>query len=148
VAGSSKFSDAKIAELIRRYAGFRSKVASALGCTRQNLAYRIGGSQELQQAERETVDYLLDVAKGHIIQAIARGDLLTARWYSERFGKHRGYGKENEYVSVGLRNDKFYETLLRGVGGSVERYRAAMGIRSFPDFADEPFSRTKRRKRS
>ena len=147
MASRPKFSDAKIAELIRRYAGIRSIVARALGCTRQNLAYRIDKSEELQQEERETVDVVLDFAQGHIIQALKRGDRLTARWYMERFGKDRGYGKANEYVSVSLRNDKWIELFLTEVGGSVKKYRAAMGIKPLPLLPRRHSSTTKRRKR-
>lgn len=99
-----------------------SRSAKELGITRQTLAIRIAGSDELQRHVREVKEATLDLGESVIMQAIKKKDLPTTRWYLERQGKTRGYASKSE-IDTRV-SDEQLEAIIAAFGGDADKLRA------------------------
>jgi len=100
-----KYSDKELAKMIKDKMGLLTKVAEHYGCTLRNIQDRIERSTMLQNAYVETVERDSDSAEFVVKKQIREQDADMAKWYLERKGRSRGYGKTD---SLEIKNiDKY-----------------------------------------
>ena len=80
---------------IHNSGGIMSEAAAALGVGRQQVSDMVARHEVLQKAMAEAKEQMLDEAEYNIHDAIKDGDLDISKFYLDRQGKKRGYGRMN-----------------------------------------------------
>lgn len=92
-----KFTDAQIAEALRKNAGNATAAAHALGgITRQAIDYRVKKSAELQAVADDASETVTDVAEGQLIKAIKKGQAWAVKFWLTTRGRDRGFVTRTE----------------------------------------------------
>jgi hypothetical protein len=86
----------RVIAMLRQCGGIKTVAAEKLNISRTTLYAFLSEHPEIQQADSEIADELLDVAEGQVVIALRSGDLQTVRWYLELKGKDRGYVRRVE----------------------------------------------------
>lgn len=87
---------ARVIAMLRQCGGIKTVAAEKLNVGRTTLYAFLSEHPEIQEADSEIADELLDVAEGQVVIALRSGDLQTVRWYLELKGKERGYVRRVE----------------------------------------------------
>jgi hypothetical protein len=94
MAGRKGISEASLIAALRKHGGIFVLAARELGVSRQNIKIRVDRSEGLQVVVNDVQEATLAAGEAVILDAIAnKQDVATARWYLDRKGKARGYGK-------------------------------------------------------
>lgn len=86
----------RVIAMLRQCGGIKTVAAEKLNVGRTTLYAFLNEHPEIQEADSEIADELLDVAEGQVVIALRSGDLQTVRWYLELKGKDRGYVRRVE----------------------------------------------------
>ncbi|RUV19940.1 hypothetical protein EOB77_00725 [Mesorhizobium sp. M7A.F.Ca.MR.228.00.0.0] len=86
----------RVIAMLRQCGGIKTVAAERLNVGRTTLYAFLNEHPEIQEADSEIADELLDVAEGQVVIALRSGDLQTVRWYLELKGKDRGYVRRIE----------------------------------------------------
>ena len=84
--------DAVIAAL-RKANGNISLTARQLGVGRNAVQHYLRNYPTARDAADEAAAYITDIAEGHLVQAVVRGDLDQVRYWLENKARDRGYGR-------------------------------------------------------
>lgn len=118
----ARVSDAQLSNALVLKGGIMSEAGKACGISRQAVYDRVQNTPALRETIRLVGEQLLDIAESQLTKSLKRGDKEMVRYYLDRKGKKRGYGNS---VNVGI-DDAQAEAIVRGLGGSVEAFRAAL----------------------
>ncbi|MBI1213641.1 MAG: hypothetical protein GC190_19455 [Alphaproteobacteria bacterium] len=118
-----KFTIAQGVAAIKRHGGILSLAALDLQVSRQALHQRIRESAELQAAVEEATEETLDIAEGHVVKGVRRGDRTMVTYYLDRKGGKRGY-KQKVETEAAL-SDRDLTAIVAAFGGDIEKLRAA-----------------------
>jgi hypothetical protein len=121
---ADRHSLAQIEAALRKADGRPAAAARLLGMTRQAMHDRIARTPHLAQLVSDIEQTLLDEAEGVIRRAVRAGDRATIRWYLDRRGQKRGYGKGGRGMAA--MPDADVERLVTQLGGSVEICRRTL----------------------
>lgn len=86
----------RVIAMLRNCGGIKTVTAEKLNVSRTTLYAFLSEHPEIQAADSEIADELLDVAEGQVVIALRSGDMQTVRWYLELKGKERGYVRRVE----------------------------------------------------
>ncbi len=86
----------RVIAMLRNTGGIKTVAAEKLNVGRTTLYAFLEKHPEIQEADSEIADELLDVAEGQVVIALRSGDMQTVRWYLELKGKERGYVRRVE----------------------------------------------------
>lgn len=111
---------------LRRNAGVYALAAAELGVSRQCVRQRVQSCPDLRAFVDDLGEHVLDLAEAAIINAIRRGDGPTCRWFLDRKGRSRGYGR-GDHVDEAVIH-RAVEALVQAVGGDVVKLRQAVAL--------------------
>lgn len=86
----------RVIAMLRQCGGIKTVAAERLNVGRTTLYAFLNEHPEIQEADSEIADELLDVAEGQVVIALRSGDMQTVRWYLELKGKDRGFVRRIE----------------------------------------------------
>lgn len=103
-----KASKTQVIDAIKNYDGIVSEVARSLKMTPEAIRLRIKKYPELQAAQMEAREALVDKAESQLRKAVDGGAAWATKFVLETWGKNRGFSKliqvdsnpENEIVTV------------------------------------------------
>jgi hypothetical protein len=119
---------AQIEAALRKADGRPAAAARILGISRQAMHERVARTPRLQECITEIEQTLLDLAEGVIIKAVRAGHFPTIKWFLDRRGRKRGYGRAGDEESSMPQAD--IERLITQLGGDVEIYRRTLRLQS------------------
>lgn len=73
--GPKNISEAQIIAAMKKHAAIPALMANELGCDRTNITRRIQRSVALQEAEREVIEGIKDVAQGVVVATLLMRDI-------------------------------------------------------------------------
>ena len=118
---------AQIEAALRKAEGRKSEAARLLGISRQAMHDRIARTPHLARVITEIEETLLDEAEGVILGLLRAGDLQITKWFLDRRGRSRGYGRPRRAETCSM-SQEVAEQLVLAVGGDVEIYRSMMRL--------------------
>ena len=83
----------QILDALHETDGIVGLAAARLGVSRQALEKRFKTSPELLQTKEDIDEGLVEFAWARVIRRVMAGDGVTVRWYLQRHGAERGYGR-------------------------------------------------------
>lgn len=92
MANKDRYTPEKIANALRKNAGFITFTASALGCTRKTIYNYIEKYPELKEVIEDIRESMDDIAEAALIKNIKEGSTQEIIYYHKRRLPHRGYG--------------------------------------------------------
>ena len=119
---------AQIEAALRKADGRPAAAARILGISRQAMHERISRTPHLSGVIADIEQVLLDTAEGALLKAVQAGHLPTIRWYLDRRGRSRGYGKAGGAATSMPEPDADMERLITHLGGDVEIYRRTLRL--------------------
>lgn len=72
-----------------------SLAAHRLGVTRKAIAYYVENYATAREAMTTAAAAVSDIAEGHLVAAVKRGDLKQVQYWLENKARDRGYGQKN-----------------------------------------------------
>jgi hypothetical protein len=96
-----KYSDAQIAEALKKAGGVITDAAEIMGTERAWLSKRVSASEMLQEIRKECEEKMLDLAEGNMYSLIRRKDRTMIIFYLKTKGKARGYIERSEFTGAG-----------------------------------------------
>lgn len=78
---------------LRETHGNMSLAGKRLGVTRQAVAKWCADHPTVKQAHDEAASYVTDIAEGHLVNGVIKGDWDRVRYWLENKGRERGYGR-------------------------------------------------------
>jgi len=118
---------AQIEAALHKADGRPAAAARILGISRQAMHDRIARTPRLREVIEEIEQTLLDLAEGAIIKAVRAGHFPTIKWFLDRRGRKRGYGRAGGAEPAMAHAD--IERLITQLGGDVEIYRRTLRLR-------------------
>ena len=115
----------QIEAALHRANGRPAVAARILGISRQAMHERIVRTPHLREVIEEIEQTLLDLAEGAIIKAIRAGHFPTIKWFLDRRGRSRGYGRGRPAETCSISQEQA-EQLVLALGGDVEIYRKTL----------------------
>lgn len=88
-------------EALHKAGGIQTEAARALGVGRQQVSDMVARHEVLQKAIEEATETMLDEAEYNVHDAIKEGDLDVSKFFLDRKGKKRGYGRMNGIGNAG-----------------------------------------------
>jgi len=95
-----KVSEEDIRNALIKCDGIIAWAARSLRVDRSSLHKRIQRSEFLREVLKHCIEETLDEAEGQLFKLIRDGDPKAVKWYLEKKGKSRGYGKESPEIST------------------------------------------------
>jgi hypothetical protein len=96
--GPKGISNARLAEALRKNGGNQSEAGRVLRIGRSTVCERVAKSSDLQQALREGVESINDIAQGHLIRLIKKGDFRAVTFQLDR--AHPDYTSREQAMAV------------------------------------------------
>lgn len=78
-----------------------SLAAKRLKVTRKAISYYIDTYATVKTAHDEAAAYISDIAEGHLVNAVMKGNLDQARYWLENKARDRGYGRSTSIEVTG-----------------------------------------------
>ena len=91
--GSKGLTAEQVIEALRDTNGNMSLAARRLKVTRAAIAYYVREYPTVRAAHDEAAAYVSDIAEGHLVSAVIKGNLEQARYWLENKARDRGYGR-------------------------------------------------------
>ena len=91
--GSKGLTAEQVIEALRETNGNISLAARRLKVTRAAIAYYVREYPTVRAAHDEAAAYVSDIAEGHLVNAVIKGNLDQARYWLENKARDRGYGR-------------------------------------------------------
>ena len=85
----------QVIEALRQTHGNMSLAAHKLGVTRETINYYVNTYATAREAMQTAAAAVSDIAEGHLVQAVKRGDLKQVQYWLENKARDRGYGQRN-----------------------------------------------------
>ena len=79
---------------LRKAQGFVTAAAEILGLTHGAVSMRIKNSKRLQKVQRESREFVLDVAESKLFAALEKEKSWAVMYFLNNQGKARGYGRK------------------------------------------------------
>ena len=98
-----KATKTEVIETIQKYDGIVSEVARALGMTPEAIRLRIKKHPELQAAQLEAREALVDKAESQLRKAVDSGAAWATKFVLETWGRGRGFSRQ---ITVENNDDK------------------------------------------
>lgn len=83
----------QVIDALRDTNGNMSLAARRLKVTRAAIAYYVREYPTVRAAHDEAAAYVSDIAEGHLVNAVIKGNLDQARYWLENKARDRGYGR-------------------------------------------------------
>jgi hypothetical protein len=80
------------AQALRETFGNISMAARKLGVDRKAVQYAIEKHPVVKEAHDEAAEQITDIAEGHLVAAVRKGDMKQVQYWLENKARHRGYG--------------------------------------------------------
>lgn len=81
-----------VAEALRASAGIQSSAAQKLKVDRSTICKFVKKHQKLQHLIADIVDEMNDLAEGHLLLALQKGEVWAIKYWLDSRGQERGYG--------------------------------------------------------
>jgi hypothetical protein len=78
---------------LKKANGNMSLAARSLGVERTNIKYYIDAHPTVKAAHDEAAAHISDIAEGHLVNAVLKGNLDQVRYWLENKARDRGYGR-------------------------------------------------------
>lgn len=78
---------------LRKTNGNMSLAARDLKVTRQAIKHYVDTYSTVRQAHDEAAAHISDIAEGHLVNAVLKGNLDQVRYWLENKARDRGYGR-------------------------------------------------------
>lgn len=82
-----------VIETLRKTNGNISLAARQLGVERNAIQHYVREYPTVRAAHDEAAAYVSDIAEGHLVNAVIKGNLDQARYWLENKARDRGYGR-------------------------------------------------------
>jgi hypothetical protein len=79
-------------EALRETFGNISMAARKLGVDRMSVVNAIEKHPIVKEAHDEAAEQITDIAEGHLVAAVRKGDMKQVQYWLENKARHRGYG--------------------------------------------------------
>jgi hypothetical protein len=86
---------------LRKANGNMSLAARSLGVERANIFYYVNTYPTVRAAHDEAAAYVSDIAEGHLVSGVMRGDWDRVRYWLESKARDRGYGRGAQVEHTG-----------------------------------------------
>lgn len=83
----------QVIESLKATNGNMALAARRLNVDRSNIKYWIDNYATAKQAHDEAAAYVSDIAEGHLVNAVIKGNLDQAKYWLENKARDRGYGR-------------------------------------------------------
>ena len=83
----------QVIEALRETNGNMALAARKLKVTRQAIRYYVDKYATVKAAHDEAAAYVSDIAEGHLVNAVIKGNLDQAKYWLENKARDRGYGR-------------------------------------------------------
>jgi Bacterial regulatory protein, Fis family len=103
----------QVIDALRDTNGNMSLAARKLKVTRAAIAYYVREYPTVRAAHDEAAAYVSDIAEGHLVNAVIKGNLDQARYWLENKARDRGYGRAPQ--TSGLEGMNFTPEQLAGM---------------------------------
>jgi hypothetical protein len=84
------------ATALRETFGNVSMAARKLGVDRMSVVNAMGRHASVKQAHDEAAEQITDIAEGHLIAGVRRGEWKQVQYWLEAKARHKGYGRVYE----------------------------------------------------
>jgi hypothetical protein len=84
------------AQALRETFGNVSMAARKIGVERQAVQYAIDKHASVKLAHDEAAEQITDIAEGHLIAGVRRGEWKQVQYWLEAKARHKGYGRVYE----------------------------------------------------
>ena len=111
----------QMCEALHKAHGVQTLAAQFLGCERRTVERYMAKFPAVKQAHDEAPERVTDIAEGHVINAVIRGDLEQSRWWLKTKGRSRGYG---DVVKTEVSGENGAPVLIRVIRGDGKTTRA------------------------
>lgn len=85
----------QVCEALRQTHGNISLAGHKLGVTREAIQYYVSTYATAREAMQTAAAAVSDIAEGHLVAAVKRGDLKQVQYWLENKAKDRGWGQKN-----------------------------------------------------
>ena len=92
MARKKSISPEQYAQALRETFGNVSMAARKLGVEHRAVAYAIEKHPVVKEAHDEAAEQITDIAEGHLVAAVRKGDMKQVQYWLENKARHRGYG--------------------------------------------------------
>jgi Bacterial regulatory protein, Fis family len=99
--GSKGLTAEQVIDALRDTNGNMSLAARKLKVTRAAIAYYVREYPTVRAAHDEAAAYVSDIAEGHLVNGVIKGDWDKVRYWLETKGKERGYGRSSSVEIAG-----------------------------------------------
>lgn len=82
----------QVVNTLRETNGNIALTGRKLGVTRQAIKYYVDNYATAKQAHDEAAAYVSDIAEGHLVNAVMKGNLEQVKYWLENKARDRGYG--------------------------------------------------------
>ena len=117
MANKEKFTPDRIAEALKKNAGFITFTAAALNCTRKTIYNYIEKYPELKDVIEDIRESMDDIAEAALIKNIKEGSTQEILYYHKRRLGHRGYG-DNHSIDITSNNEPIKINIDLGDGNN------------------------------
>lgn len=93
---STKVSDAKIIDAIRKAKGILTVAATSLGIERRTLYRWIEGNKEIEEVIHHEREAFVDFAESKMLENVKNNDVTSILFLLRTLGKNRGYFEKQE----------------------------------------------------
>ena len=83
----------QVAETLRKSNGNMSLAARMLKVDRATIRWYIDNYAAVREVYTEAVQHVNDIAEGHLVNAVLKGELDQVRYWLENKARDRGYGR-------------------------------------------------------
>ena len=83
----------QVIDALKKTNGNISLSARQLGVERQAVQYYVQNYPTVKAAHDEAAAYVSDIAEGHLVNAVIKGNLDQAKYWLENKARDRGYGR-------------------------------------------------------
>lgn len=111
-----------VCDALRTTNGNMSLAAHRLGVDRKNIEYYVRTYPNVREVMQQAAAAISDIAEGHLVAAVRRGDLKQVQYWLENKARDRGYGQRYQpNVNITLEdlmamNDEALDKLIAQLG--------------------------------
>jgi hypothetical protein len=93
MAGKKDLTIEQVIAALQKTHGNMSMAGRQLGVDRKAIAYYVNTYATVKAAHDEAAAQISDIAEGHLVNAVVKGNLDQARYWLENKARDRGYGR-------------------------------------------------------
>ena len=115
----------QVIEALKKANGNMALAARSLGVDRTLITYYCREYPTVKAAHDEAAAYVSDIAEGHLVSAVMKGNLDQVRYWLENKARDRGYGRNHSLEITGKDGGPIQTVFTHGAVAAALATRSA-----------------------